>query len=437
MRKIQILGLLLMTIMLLSACSGTNSTTYDKTPSISESVVSTPEPEPEKTPHELFLEAREAQGISEEHVQEVLAELREGKYLFFNQLTDDEQYVYAEEYIIATEFVTPENWENDFRKSDKFYLADLESTLTPENYSRIGLAFEWDQIELIYTNYLYLTATSGKYGHIGYVRWNSKYMESKESWALSKKVYEEELLSLEATADEMLKDMPDGDDYEKVKYIFKAVADRYTYEKEGPRYIYDTFAENKTQCEGYAKTFAYLARRAGFEVAYMEGSPTDQFGDGVPGHAWNILKMDGDYYYLDCTWADNEYGTLYYYLGMNDEQFKNAGHPTKYPYALIINGQGGKYVNTWEILPVPECTATADSFMCREGFIVEEFSEATLKNALEGKNEVQFCFTNPEVGKAVYEYLIENKNICKYWKKTRYSYSYSLNFIALCLKKTK
>ncbi len=49
-------------------------------------------------------------------------------------------------------------------------------------------------------------------------------------------------------------------------------------------------------CEGYAKTFKLMLDRVGIESTIVEGPKIN--------HAWNIVKIDNQYYHVDVTWDD-------------------------------------------------------------------------------------------------------------------------------------
>ena len=60
-------------------------------------------------------------------------------------------------------------------------------------------------------------------------------------------------------------------------------------------------------CDSYAKAYVLLARAAGLQVEHI---------DNVV-HAWNVVKMFGSWYYLDCTWDDPGPGKEYHlYFGL-------------------------------------------------------------------------------------------------------------------------
>ncbi len=71
------------------------------------------------------------------------------------------------------------------------------------------------------------------------------------------------------------------------------------------RTICGVFLEGKAVCEGYARAMQFLLQKCGIECAEAAGHIRKETGEREGGHAWNILKIDGDYYYLDTTWDDS------------------------------------------------------------------------------------------------------------------------------------
>lgn len=61
--------------------------------------------------------------------------------------------------------------------------------------------------------------------------------------------------------------------------------------------VFDT-SYKKVVCEGYAKAFQLLMNACGIESIYIPGK-----ANGT-GHAWNKVKLDGDWYNVDVTWDD-------------------------------------------------------------------------------------------------------------------------------------
>lgn len=64
-------------------------------------------------------------------------------------------------------------------------------------------------------------------------------------------------------------------------------------------------------CQSYAFAFYMMAISAGLECRFVSGT-----ADGG-GHAWNQVKVNGKWYYIDCTWDDpvgGGYENYKYYL---------------------------------------------------------------------------------------------------------------------------
>ncbi|MDE6961362.1 MAG: hypothetical protein K2P27_10950 [Lachnospiraceae bacterium] len=115
--------------------------------------------------------------------------------------------------------------------------------------------------------------------------------------------------AMEALADQLSD--PSMSDYEKVKtfhdYLVRQV--NYDYDNLKAGTLPDTAftAEgalllHSAVCEGYARAFSYLCRRAGIEEMLVYGTADD--GTGVQSHAWNQVCVDGVWYYVDVTWDD-------------------------------------------------------------------------------------------------------------------------------------
>jgi len=70
------------------------------------------------------------------------------------------------------------------------------------------------------------------------------------------------------------------------------------------RTICGVFIDGKVVCEGYARAMQYLLQKCGVECAEVSGRCYGDNGELRGGHSWNLIKADGDYYYLDATHDD-------------------------------------------------------------------------------------------------------------------------------------
>lgn len=79
---------------------------------------------------------------------------------------------------------------------------------------------------------------------------------------------------------------------------------RSSYAIEGP------IKYGKSVCQGYALTFEAFMDTLGIETEYVRGTANGG------GHAWNKVKIDGTWYWIDVTWDDpvpDSPGIVYWY----------------------------------------------------------------------------------------------------------------------------
>jgi hypothetical protein len=107
--------------------------------------------------------------------------------------------------------------------------------------------------------------------------------------------------SIETLAAYLVK--PAKDDREKVRAVFRWVADRIAYDTS---YSFEQEAEVVLKrrtgvCQGYANLFQELCAGGGVEAAVIGG--TARGGGLIDRHAWNAVKLDGAWRLVDVTWA--------------------------------------------------------------------------------------------------------------------------------------
>lgn len=94
-------------------------------------------------------------------------------------------------------------------------------------------------------------------------------------------------------------------DYEKVKYISEYLIDTVEYKANNhDQNIYSALVMGETVCAGYTKGLQYLLENVDVECYSVDGIPKNQ--EEEVGHTWNIVNCDGNYYYVDVTWADTD-----------------------------------------------------------------------------------------------------------------------------------
>lgn len=85
-----------------------------------------------------------------------------------------------------------------------------------------------------------------------------------------------------------------------IDYGFVGIDDKYgsdlAHRAEGAL-CYDTAV-----CQGYAEAFELLCSCVGIQANMMYGQASSS--DGYQSHAWNIVRINGEWYQIDCTWDD-------------------------------------------------------------------------------------------------------------------------------------
>ena len=119
----------------------------------------------------------------------------------------------------------------------------------------------------------------------------------------------------------------DWTDLEKVLFLHDYIVQHVEYEKTEPysKYnAYDALIGKEAVCNGYALAYTYLLSLAGFDSEVVVSD--------TMCHAWNIVRLDEQYYYVDTTWDDhgNCYARCAYcdhdnFL-LNRSDLEKAGH---------------------------------------------------------------------------------------------------------------
>jgi len=154
----------------------------------------------------------------------------------------------------------------------------------------------------------------------------------------------------EAACEEILKKAGIRDDmteYEKERRIHDALVTRVIYsEAENAHNAYGAAVGRVAVCQGYTLAFDYLLRLVGIQSYVVHGMA------GYESHCWSLVRIDGEYYQTDVTWADPvgeedtgmETDIFYSYFDIPDDRMFIDHAPG--PSAVIL----------------PQCTATAAGY---------------------------------------------------------------------------
>lgn len=146
---------------------------------------------------------------------------------------------------------------------------------------------------------------------------------------------EEALLSQEAVNIVSSIITPDMDVQTKAKTIYDYIIRNTVYAwdwRENPvtdegYSVYSPMAalkSGKAVCNGYAGLFYKLAEAAGLDVQYESGDALTL--DSDVKHAWNKVNVNGEWRYVDTTWADNENENINYNYFLSDRASFSQDH---------------------------------------------------------------------------------------------------------------
>lgn len=278
-----------------------------------------------------------------------------GKF-FYKQLSKNQEIIY-DKLLESKDYLKQGNYKIEF--GNEFY-----DTLSQENgdkqlwqdYQTAIEAFLHDNVDLFYldVNKMYINIeTITKLLRKSY----NVYISAKEGETYfadgftSTEQIDRAIGQIEETKNNIIRNLS-GNDYKKIMTIHDYIIDNVeydsTYEALGTYSLYGAFIGKTCVCEGYAKSLKYLANSINIECEIMQGTATNSTGK-TESHAWNCIKLDGNWYLMDSTWDDpiivgngykvNVFKYKYFLKGSQNfekdhvlsYQFSDGGKKFKYP----------------------------------------------------------------------------------------------------------
>ena len=352
----------------------------------------------------------------EELRQMEVAQSEEGhQEYYFKQLNEEEQRVYREllKGIRAREkdFYLTLSQDDSIDRCYHAVLKDHPEIFWVHNHEKI--------YKTTYSDSDYCTYTQG------YIYTESEFSEIQNA--------------MEAGFQEVSSLIPaDASDYEKVRIVYTYVIDNTQYQaSDDDQSIAGVFWKKEAVCAGYAGAVQYLLERIGVPCIYVDGSTQGS----TEGHAWNIVKLDGEYYYVDATNGDQPD-----FLNGNAAQLEE--HKTIiYDYLCPFPEEYEKKYIRSEELTVPDCTAKDMNFYvlnqgCFDGYDWETIYDYCKMRLDNGAAVVRFKFSNQEAFAAACNELLDNgevQNVAQYYMKqnglgqVEYHYGVLDNFYTIYL----
>lgn len=227
---------------------------------------------------------------------------------------------------------------------------------------------------------------------------------------------EEEILRRQALIDSKVSDilagMPDTrDEYIKVKYLYDTLVTQTEYDLQASdnQNICSVFIGGKSVCQGYAKALQYLANKAGIRCSLVLGNVI-----GGEAHAWNLISVNGAWYYMDATWGD-----AFYLFGNQEQVVKKQTSVINYDYMCVTTNQLLLTHNPDMPVELPECVSMADNYYVREGLYFTGYDEQRLSDIFsqaiaKGQETVTFKCSDSTVFDEMYRILLDEQKVFEF-----------------------
>lgn len=337
--------------------------------------------------------ARERIGLNEEFITAVMAE--QNGYYHFDRINDSERRLYVELLKIMQEYGS----------------GIAVSGTDPENLEKVFQCVLNDHPEIFYVS-----------GY-RYTRYSLEEVTRKITFTATYNVSLSERETRQKQIDEYLDvclaGMPAGSDqYAKVKYIYEYLIGHTEYDAqvEDNQNICSVFLYGRSVCQGYAKATQYLLQHMGIPATLAMGKVS-----GGEGHAWNLVSVDSDYYYVDTTWGDASYQIEEGNLDGEGSENNWPGSipPINYDYLCVTTEQLNKTHTIEEIVPLPQCTASRNNYYIREGMYFTAVDEEKIQSLFEqeyrrGSQYITLKCSDNAIFENMKDYLIEKQNIFRF-----------------------
>lgn len=253
-------------------------------------------------------------------------------WYFYNELSKTEKSLYCFLLNELKEF----NTRVEFNEENVF-----GQTFSDESLMKVFTALEQDHPE-----YFWITNS------FGYAQTQNKtivWSSSKDDVATLEKTLNE----CNTIADEIILQISsDWSEYKKAKYIYNYILENLQYtDDKAQHFNIGALLTGKTNCNGYAHIFKFLCDKAKIPCLVVYGA--------VPSgwHAWNAIKIDDKWCWVDCTLADST-NNKWFYFCMTDEELA-------IDHTLHKKAAYGGWETT-ETFDFPECFTRPDEAYAEE-----------------------------------------------------------------------
>ncbi len=225
---------------------------------------------------------------------------------------------------------------------------------------------------------------------------------------------------IDAVATGILMNVSEGaSDYDKIKYIYDTLVLQTDYVPDSPdnQNVISVLLNKKSVCQGYAKTLQLLLNRLGIPCCLVTGIVGDS-----QRHAWNVVKADGDWYYVDVTWGDASYN-------IDDGSEGDVLVPdVNYDYLLVPYTDIAITHRAEPVTNMPDCISLQDNYYVREGLYCTGYDPDQLRAAFDrayasGSKYIMFKCSDVNAYMQLTGALVDEQRIFDYVSNGNIAYS--------------
>ena len=291
----------------------------------------------------------------------------------------------------------------------------IEQGLDEQDIDRIFQCVLIDHPEIFYTTGYTYTKYSRGDRTVG--------IDFAGTYSLSREEAVEKAEEIRGRASEWLADIPsDASEYDKVKAVYEKIifSTNYDLDASDNQNIASVFLGNSSVCQGYAKATQYLLNHLGVMCTLVQGTV-----DTGEAHAWNLVRVDGDYYYVDTTWGDASYR-------MEDGSGQEALPEINYDYLCVTTQDLLRTHRIESVVNMPECTATQANYYVREGAYFTAYDAEQMQSIFDrawesGRTEITLKCADEECYREICRVLIDEQEIFSYMPENSGTIAYAQN----------
>lgn len=167
--------------------------------------------------------------------------------------------------------------------------------------------------------------------------------------------------------------------------------------------VYGALVKGSAACEGYSRAMLLMLELLGMEAYIVTGNASNSSGFSG-GHAWNKVRVAGEWYYLDATWdapviEDGKKGSISHaYFNITEQELSNTHEITDRSN---------------------QCTATTQNYFVRKGLYfsyIDSTAETALAAALRdslttGDNVLELKLSSAAAMESAVNTLFEDQRI--------------------------